>query len=175
MATTRWRSAARRSRTFAILGRLENFWDVSGATYFEWGLSAIDGKTAAGAGSRVYGTDFTLGWQPPGRAKYRGVTWRTELLQAEREDEFGVTRKARGGYTYVEGLMRRNLYGGVRVDRAEDPLDPDLTTTGIVPYFDLVAERVRSPARRVRTVRASPFGRERGSLRPAADLGRWPS
>ena len=120
---------------FAILGRLENFWDVSSATYFEWGLSAIDGKTAAGAGSRVYGTDFTLGWQPPGRAKYRGVTWRTELLQAEREDEFGVTRKARGGYTYVEGLMRRNLYGGVRVDRAEDPLDPDLTTTGIVPYF----------------------------------------
>ncbi len=120
---------------FSILGRVKNFWDLSHATYLEWGLSGIVGKTGANGDSRVYGTDVTLGWQPPARAKYRSVTWRTELLQSEREDRFGVTHRALGGYSYLEGLVRRNLYGGVRVDRAEDPLDPDSVTTGIVPYL----------------------------------------
>jgi hypothetical protein len=120
---------------FSLLGRIKNFWEVSGSTYFEWGLSGIAGKTADGGDSRVYGTDLTLSWQPPGRAKYRGLTWRTELLRSEREDEFGGTHEALGGYSYLEGLMRRNLYGGVRIDRVENPLDPDSHTTGIVPYL----------------------------------------
>lgn len=120
---------------FSLLGRVKNFWEVSDASYFEWGLSGIAGKTASRGASRVYGTDFTWSWQPPGRSKYRGLTWRTELLQSEREDELGIVHEALGGYTYLEGLFRRNLYAGVRLDSVEDPLDPASKSTGVVPYL----------------------------------------
>jgi hypothetical protein len=104
---------------FSVLGRVKNFWQLSNATYFEWGLSGIAGKTASGGNSDVYGTDVTLSWQPPSRAKYRELTWRLELLKAERDD-FGIKSDAVGGYTYLEGLLKRNLYAGVRLDRVED-------------------------------------------------------
>ncbi|MFQ5527610.1 MAG: hypothetical protein ACE5GX_15280 [Thermoanaerobaculia bacterium] len=119
---------------FAVLGRLKNFWELSDG-YFEWGLSGIAGRTADGGDSRIYGTDFTYNWQPPGKSKYRGLTWRTELLVSERDDDLGVQQDAVGGYTYLEGLFKRNLYAGVRFDRVEDPLDPSSYTTGIVPYL----------------------------------------
>ena len=35
----------------------------------------------------------------------------------------------------MEGLFKRNLYGGVRFDRVEDPLDPNRTIRGISPYL----------------------------------------
>ena len=120
---------------FSILGKVKNFWQVSDSTYFEWGLSGIAGKTADRGESRVYGTDFTVNWQPLGKTKYRGLTWRAEFLQSRREDEFGNMQEALGGYTYLEGLLRRNLFGGVRFDRVEDPLDPDFHATGVVPYI----------------------------------------
>ena len=119
----------------AFLARLKNFWDIGDATYFEWGLSGIGGETSGGGDSRVYGTDFTYHWQPPQRAKYREVTWRTELLLSQRDDALGVEREALGLYSYLEGLFKRNLYGGVRFDRVEDPLDPNRTMRGISPYL----------------------------------------
>lgn len=115
------------------LAHLKNYWDVGEAVYAELGLSGIAGGNGAGGESRVWGGDFTLHWQPPTRAKYREVTWRTELLRSERDDEEGVRREAWGGYSYVESLLARNLYGGVRYDRVEDPLDPGHVRWGVFP------------------------------------------
>jgi hypothetical protein len=122
-------------RTLVGLGHLKNYWDVNDSTYAELGLSGIVGGNGDGAGgeSRVWGTDFTLHWQPPTRAKYREVTWRTELLRSERDDEEGVRQEAWGGYSYVESLIAQNLYGGVRYDRVEDPLDPGHVRWGVFP------------------------------------------
>ncbi len=120
---------------FSVLGRVKNFWQLSDATYFEWGLSGIAGKTATDADSAVYGIDFTISWQPPGRTKYRGLTWRLELLQSERDDEAGVSRDLLGGYTYLEGLVARNLYVGARFDRVENPPGVGGHDAGIVPYL----------------------------------------
>ena len=122
-------------RTLVGLGHLKNYWDVNDSTYAELGLSGIVGGNGDGAGgeSRVWGTDFTLHWQPPTRAKYREVTWRTELLRSERDDEEGVRQEAWGGYSYVESLIAQNLYGGVRYDRVEDPLDPRHVRWGVFP------------------------------------------
>jgi hypothetical protein len=114
---------------------VQSFWELSDATYFEWGLSGVGGKTAAGGDSRVLGTDVTFSWQPPARAKYRALTWRSELLRSERDDDDGVGQQAWGGYTYLEGLFRRNLWAGLRFDWAEDPLEPGRRLTGIVPYL----------------------------------------
>ena len=69
------------------------------------------------------------------RAKYKALTWRAELLRSQREDEAGVRRDAWGGYTYLEGLLRQNLWAGVRLDWAEDPLEPERRRRGIVPYL----------------------------------------
>jgi hypothetical protein len=116
-----------------VLGRLQNYWDLGTATYLEWGLSGISGRPSGALASDVLGSDLTLHWQPPNRAKYREVTWRTEVLQSRRDDGTGVRVEARGGYSYLEALVRRDLYAGVRYDRVENPLDPDLVTTGWFP------------------------------------------
>jgi hypothetical protein len=115
------------------LAHLKNYWDVSPSTYVELGLSGIQGGNGAGGTSRVLGTDFTFHWQPPQRAKYREVTWRTELLRSDRDDEEGLGHQAWGGYSYIEGLVARNLYAGVRYDRVEDPLAPEQVRWGLFP------------------------------------------
>jgi hypothetical protein len=120
---------------FSALARITNFWEISDATYFEWGLSGIMGQTEEGNKSQVWGTDMTLHWQPPSRAKYREFTWRTEVLISEREDALGMSHQAWGGYTYFEGLVARNLYIGTRFDWTEDPFDPLRETMAIVPYL----------------------------------------
>ena len=45
---------------FAGLAHLKNYWDLSAAAYFEWGLTATAGKSADGGGHQIYGTDFTV-------------------------------------------------------------------------------------------------------------------
>ncbi len=118
----------------AVLARLKSYWDLTSAAYFEWGLSGIAGQTAEGGDSQVFGTDFTYQWRPPRRAKYREVTWRTELLVSRRDDGLGIRRDAWGAYTYLEGLLARNLYAGVRLDRVEVPLEPERVLWGLSPY-----------------------------------------
>ena len=118
----------------AVLARLQNYWDLSESTYIEWGLSGISGKTADGGDNRIWGTDVTYQWRPPERAKYREVTWRTEIMLSQRDDPTGARQEAWGGYTYIEGLVARNVYGGVRVDRVER-IDLIATPFGVTSHL----------------------------------------
>ncbi len=120
---------------FAFLGRFNNFWELGATAYIEWGLSGIMGKTADDGDSAVWGTNFTYSWSPPGRALYRGINWRTELFLSQRDDQLGERQDAWGGFTYLEGLLSRNLWAGVRLDRAGQPLQPDLYRWGVLPYL----------------------------------------
>jgi hypothetical protein len=90
-----------------------------------------------GASRRVYGADLTIHWQPPARAKYRELTWRTEALMSQRESLVAGPGEvdAWGAYTYVEALACQNLYVGIRLDGAEDPDDPDRRVWGVTPYL----------------------------------------
>jgi hypothetical protein len=115
------------------LAHLKNFWEIGDATWAELGLSGIAGSNGEGGDSRVYGADFTVHWQPPQRAKYREITWRTELLRSQRDDENGELQEAWGGYSYLEGLVARNLYAGLRYDRVEEPLAPGHVRWGLFP------------------------------------------
>lgn len=114
------------------LVHLKNYWDLSDATYFEWGLSGVNGRAAGGFEATVVASDFTLHWQPPARAKYREVTWRTEVFHSRRDDALGVEQESWSGYSYIESLLRRNLYAGLRYDRAQDPLVPELDSDGVL-------------------------------------------
>jgi hypothetical protein len=118
----------------SVLARVNNYWDLSPATYFEWGLTGMAGRTEEGGDARVFGTDFTYHWQPPSRAKYREITWRTEVLFAQRENLPGELTDAWGAYSYLEGLVSQNLYLGFRLDWTEDPFDPLAETWAVVPY-----------------------------------------
>lgn len=120
---------------FAGLVHLKSYWDLGDAAYLEWGLSGAVGRSADGDGRRIWGSDLTVHWQPPSRAKYRELTWRTELLLSERDRPDGGSDRAWGGYTYAEGLIAQNLYAGARFDWVEDPLDPGQRTLGLVPYI----------------------------------------
>jgi hypothetical protein len=115
------------------LAHLKNYWDIGDSVYAELGLSGIAGGNGLGGDSQVLGADFTWHWQPPSRAKYREVTWRTELLRSDRDDEDGVNHQAWGGYSYIESLLAQNLYAGVRYDRIENPFDPGHVTWGVFP------------------------------------------
>lgn len=115
------------------LAHLKNYWDIGDSVYAELGLSGIAGGNGLGGDSQVLGADFTWHWQPPSRAKYREVTWRTELLRSDRDDEAGVSHQAWGGYSYVESLLAQNLYAGVRYDRVENPFNPEHVTWGVFP------------------------------------------
>ncbi len=119
----------------AALVHLKNYWEAGPATWFEWGLSGAAGETPVGGDSRIWGTDLTYHWQPPARAKYRELTWRTEVLLSQRDGLDGQRRDAWGGYSYLEGLVARNLYLGLRYDDVADPLEPDLRRRGFVPYL----------------------------------------
>ena len=110
------------------LAHLKNYWDIGDAVYTELGLSGI-----AGNDTQVLGGDFTFHWQPPSRAKYREITWRMEVLRSDRDDEEGIGHQAWGGYSYLESLVARNLYAGVRYDRVEDPFDPGHVRWGLFP------------------------------------------
>jgi len=119
----------------SVLGHVKNYWDVSPATYFEWGLSGITGKGPQGGDRRVFGTDLTYHWQPPARSKYRELTWRSEVLLSQRDDPAGGPRRdAWGAYTYLEGLVSPNLYLGLRLDGVEHPDDPDRRLWAVAPY-----------------------------------------
>ncbi len=120
--------------SLAVLAKVKSYWEIGEASWFEWGLSGIVGESDGPEENRVWGTDLTYHWQPPARAKYRELTWRSELLLSQRDDGSGEHVEAWGGYSYLEGLVRRNLYLGVRVDRVEDPLEPALRSWGVVPY-----------------------------------------
>jgi hypothetical protein len=115
------------------LAHLKNYWDIGEAVYAELGLSGIAGGNGTGGDSQILGADFTFHWQPPSRAKYREITWRTEVLRSDRDDEEGIGHQAWGGYSYLESLLAQNLYAGVRYDRVEDPLDPGHVTWGVFP------------------------------------------
>ncbi len=120
---------------FSFLGRLTSYWDLNAATYLEWGMSGITGKTAEGGNSTIYGTDLSYSWSPPARAKYRGLTWRTEFLWSQKDDELGEPRRAWAAYSYLEGLLTRNLWLGARLDRAGNPLVEEEYRWGVLPYI----------------------------------------
>ncbi len=46
---------------------LKNYWDLTPAAYFEWGLSGAAGSPEPGLDSRIFGSDLTFSWQPPAR------------------------------------------------------------------------------------------------------------
>jgi len=106
----------------SFLGHLNNFWQISSASFIQLGLTGLTGRNPAdGLVSRVLGADVRYTWRPPGRELYRSFTLRGEVYGARRRvDDIGDTRW--GWYVGAEYQLGRSWFAGGRFDWVE-PLD----------------------------------------------------
>lgn len=123
----------------------KNYRDLSEATYFEVGLTALAGRnnrwevTPAGDEEAtevdhdlwtwVFGADFSLVWEPTGEMRYRNIEWHAELYWLDRNllapDGSGEdTVDAWGAYTYLQAKVSRTLDVGLRLDYYEPDTKP---------------------------------------------------
>ncbi|MBM4026417.1 MAG: hypothetical protein FJ280_13590 [Planctomycetes bacterium] len=122
--------------TPSFLFRYKNFRDLSRDTYLEIGLSGLFGwndrwrvQTAPDTvvtvhdalGTRVFGADLSVLWEPADRALYRNIEWRSEAYVLNRDllapDGSGRdTISAWGAYSYLQSKIAQNLIVGARLD-----------------------------------------------------------
>jgi hypothetical protein len=116
--------------------RYKNFRDLSRDTYLEFGLSGLFGwndqwriRTSPATvatvhdalGTRVFGADLSVLWEPADRALYRNIEWRSEAYLLNRDilapDGSGRdTINAWGAYSYLQSKIAQNLIVGTRLD-----------------------------------------------------------
>lgn len=110
------------------LVHLNNYWDLSDATYFQLGLTGLyaEDDDADGLRTRLAGADLAFNWRPPARALYREFTFRSEILWMDRRTS-AEDLSAWGGYAAGYYKLGQRWLVGLRfdfLDRAE-PGAPD--------------------------------------------------
>ncbi len=117
----------------ALLGHLNNFWQVSRSTFFQVGGTAIYGENPdSSLKTRVLGVDARISWRPPERALYRSFTLRGEGYQLQKSTA-GVPTTWYGGYAAAEYQLSRRLFAGVRYDYVHSVTIPDAHEWALVP------------------------------------------
>lgn len=121
----------------ALLGHMNNFWQVNTSTYFQVGATGIYGTNPDTAlNTTLGGLDFRLTWRPPARALYREWTIRGELFGIQKE-RAGVGQTRYGGYVSTTYRLDRRWIAGVRYDYVEAPEGPKDIVRQIVPSLTL--------------------------------------
>jgi hypothetical protein len=150
----------------AVMAHLKNYYDLSKSTYLELGFSGIFGMNNKRGYLSEYdeedntlydepwrqtwaaGADLTLNWTPLSRAKYRGVTWRTEGYFVHKETatsddviamgwgEADGDRISWGAFSYVDVRLSARWIIGVRGDVALPTIrTADELAWDVVPYI----------------------------------------
>jgi hypothetical protein len=117
----------------AFLGHLNNFWNLSGASYLQLGVTGMYGERPDTAlRTTLGGVDLRFTWRPPARAKYREWTVRAELYALDKER--GGTGDVRLGY-YVgtQYKLGSRWWAGVRYDYVESPEGPLGIVQQVIP------------------------------------------
>jgi len=106
------------------VSKLKNFYDITQSTFFEWTLSGAAGKNDAAEKYMSYVGDLgiTVKWAPVGRAKYRTVDWKTELLYSKRETPTGDVI-SKGFYSSLQNKLSARYWLSCRVGYSELPWD----------------------------------------------------
>jgi hypothetical protein len=106
----------------AFLLRYGAFIDLGPEDYFEIGLSGLTGPNGLTDHGRsdLASLDFNYIWEPPQRARYRGLELRGEILGTRLK---GVDEEIRSlsFYTYLSWRFTRRWSAGFRYDNAELP------------------------------------------------------
>ena len=105
----------------AILGHLNNFFDLSRSTYVQVGVTGMYGENPDTLLQTVMGgLDVRFTWRPPARAKYREWTVRAELYGVDKE-RGGLGDARYGYYVGTQYKLGQRWWAGVRFDYVEAP------------------------------------------------------
>jgi hypothetical protein len=116
-----------------LLGRLQNFWQLTRTTYAQVGLTALGGNNDdVGLSSRVIGLDFRATYRPPEAGTRRDITFRAEGYRFH-ATELGATTNRYGAFLDLQARTSRRWVLGARYDHVEAPLGPDNTEWRITP------------------------------------------
>lgn len=119
----------------SYLGHINNFWQVSEATYFQFGATALWGENPdKELESRVLAGDFRVSWVPPGRALHRSFTLRAEVFGVE-QTVAGEGDLRLGGYLSMVAKVNQRWNMGGRLDWVEPLVESEKSIWAIVPQI----------------------------------------
>jgi hypothetical protein len=103
-------------KQMSFLANLQNFWDLSPASYLQVAASGVYGENDdEGLVSRLLEVDISYRWRPPGRGMYRDLRLAAEYYWAEKD--FGSELlKGSGGFLQANYRLSRRWVVGVRGD-----------------------------------------------------------
>jgi len=117
----------------ALLGHLNNFWQLSRSTFIQVGGTAVYGENPdTNVTTSVVGVDARLSWRPPERALYRSFTLRGEGYRLTRKVA-GVAQTWYGAYGAAQYQLSRRLFAGARYDYVESLDSPGRYEWAFVP------------------------------------------
>jgi hypothetical protein len=116
-----------------LLGRVQNFWQLSRSTYAQFGFTGLGGNNHdADLRSRLVGADFRLTYRPPNAATRRDITFRAEGYRLHAR-ELGTTTNRYGAFLDLQARTSRRWILGARYDHVEAPRGVPDTERRITP------------------------------------------
>jgi hypothetical protein len=106
-----------------LLGRVQNFWQLSRSTYGQVGFTALGGDNGDSLTGRVLGLDLRLTWRPPNAGTRQDVTFRAEGYRL-RAHELGVPTTRYGAFADLVARVSQRWILGARYDYVETPRGP---------------------------------------------------
>jgi hypothetical protein len=103
-----------------LLGRVQNFWQLSRSTYGQLGFTALGGDHGDTLRGRVLGADLRLTWRPPNEGTRRNLTFRAEGYRFRGHELGSVTTRYGMFADLILQTSRRWILGG-RFDYVEAP------------------------------------------------------
>ncbi len=119
-------------RHATLLGRVQNFWQLSRSTYGQIGFTALGGNNADSLRGRVLGLDLRLTWRPPAAGTRRDVTIRAEGYRLSAR-EAGVSTTRYGGFVDLTARLSRRWILGARYDHVEAARGPNTVAWQVSP------------------------------------------
>jgi hypothetical protein len=116
-----------------LLGRLQNFWQVTRSTYAQVGVTGLGGNNNdADLRSRIVGLDFRMTYRPPEAGTRRDITFRAEGYRLH-ASELGTTTNRYGTFLDLQARTSRRWVFGARYDWVEAPRGLEDTEWRITP------------------------------------------
>ena len=117
------------SHRLSFLGHMNGFWQLSGSTDLDLGVSALLGDyqdLTGRRGNRLFGAEMSFNWAPPERSLYRGVVVRGGVMLSDPGAVSGLAEPdaALGVWSLAEVKLSRQWIAGGRYEWVENPEDP---------------------------------------------------
>lgn len=115
-----------------LLGRVQNFWQLSRSTYGQIGFTALGGDHGDTLQGRVLGADLRLTWRPPNAGTRKNLTFRAEGYRFRGEELNDETTRY-GMYADLVLQTSQRWIFGTRYDYVESPRGANVSEWQVSP------------------------------------------